>query len=106
VDFTRRRRASGYEVTPFKREFWGKKAWHNQQERRRLSLLCRLVFEGGYALKTKTGSVHVNTLEGFFSVFKRGMIGTYQHVSAEHSTAIPLSLISARIPAKRWALTT
>ncbi len=39
---------------------------------------------GEYARKTETGSVHVNTLEGFFSVFKRGMIGTYQHVSAEH----------------------
>jgi transposase-like protein len=39
---------------------------------------------GEYARKTKTGSVHVNTLEGFFSVFKRGMIGTYQHVSHEH----------------------
>jgi transposase-like protein len=28
--------------------------------------------------------VHVNTLEGFFSVFKRGMIGTYQHVESQH----------------------
>jgi transposase-like protein len=28
--------------------------------------------------------VHVNTVEGYFSVFKRGMIGTYQHVSAHH----------------------
>jgi transposase-like protein len=39
---------------------------------------------GEYARKGKTGVVHVNSLEGFFSVFKRGMIGTYQHVSAEH----------------------
>jgi len=28
--------------------------------------------------------VHVNTAEGFFSVFKRGMIGTYQHVESQH----------------------
>ncbi|HEV2561104.1 MAG TPA: IS1595 family transposase [Rhizomicrobium sp.] len=28
--------------------------------------------------------VHVNTLEGFFSVFKRGMVGTYQKVSEAH----------------------
>jgi transposase-like protein len=28
--------------------------------------------------------VHVNTLEGFFSVFKRGMIGTYQNVESQH----------------------
>ena len=39
---------------------------------------------GEYARKTDTGTVHVNSLEGFFSVFKRGMIGTYQHVSGEH----------------------
>ena len=30
------------------------------------------------------GDVHVNTLEGYFSVFKRGMIGTYQKVSETH----------------------
>jgi hypothetical protein len=30
------------------------------------------------------GSVHTNTLEGFFSVFKRGIIGVYQHVDAKH----------------------
>ena len=39
---------------------------------------------GEYARKTDKGSVHVNTLEGFFSVFKRGMIGTYQRVSETH----------------------
>jgi hypothetical protein len=39
---------------------------------------------GPYARKTDGGVVHVNSLEGFFSVFKRGMIGTFQHVSAEH----------------------
>src|SRR5205085_2656271 len=30
------------------------------------------------------GDVHTNTLEGFFSVFKRGLIGVYQHVNAKH----------------------
>lgn len=30
------------------------------------------------------GDVHTNTLEGFFSIFKRGMIGIYQHVSTKH----------------------
>lgn len=39
---------------------------------------------GEYARKSGDTSVHVNTLEGFFSVFKRGMIGTYQHVSEAH----------------------
>ncbi len=28
--------------------------------------------------------VHTNTLEGFFSVFKRSMVGTYQHCGEQH----------------------
>ena len=28
--------------------------------------------------------VHTNTLEGFFSVFKRGMVGVYQHCGEQH----------------------
>jgi transposase-like protein len=30
------------------------------------------------------GSVHTNTIEGYFSIFKRGMKGTYQHCSPKH----------------------
>lgn len=30
------------------------------------------------------GDVHVNTLEGYFSIFKRGMKGTYQHCAEKH----------------------
>ncbi|MSP98442.1 MAG: IS1595 family transposase [Betaproteobacteria bacterium] len=30
------------------------------------------------------GNVHSNTVEGFFSIFKRGIYGVYQHVSAAH----------------------
>ncbi|MBT3071680.1 IS1595 family transposase [Rhodomicrobium sp. Az07] len=30
------------------------------------------------------GSVHVNTLEGYFSIFKRGMKGVYQHCDEKH----------------------
>jgi transposase-like protein len=30
------------------------------------------------------GDVHTNTLEGFFSVFKRGIVGVYQHVDSKH----------------------
>jgi transposase-like protein len=30
------------------------------------------------------GDVHTNTLEGFFSVFKRGLVGIYQHMSVQH----------------------
>jgi hypothetical protein len=28
--------------------------------------------------------VHTNTLKGFFSVFRRGMVGTYQHCGEQH----------------------
>ena len=30
------------------------------------------------------GDVHTNTVEGVFSVFKRGMKGTYQHCAEKH----------------------
>lgn len=30
------------------------------------------------------GDAHTNTLEGFFSVFKRGLIGVYQHIDQRH----------------------
>ena len=30
------------------------------------------------------GDVHTNTIEGYFSVFKRGMKGTYQHCGRQH----------------------
>lgn len=30
------------------------------------------------------GDVHTNTVEGYFSVFKRGMFGTYQHCGEQH----------------------
>ena len=30
------------------------------------------------------GDAHTNTIEGFFSIFKRGVVGTYHHISATH----------------------
>lgn len=30
------------------------------------------------------GGAHTNTIEGYFSIFKRGMIGIYQHCSSRH----------------------
>jgi hypothetical protein len=32
----------------------------------------------------KRGDVHTNTLEGYFSIFKRGLVGTYQHMDKKH----------------------
>ena len=37
-----------------------------------------------YVRQSDSGPVHTNTLEGFFSVFKRGMVGTYQHCGEQH----------------------
>jgi hypothetical protein len=30
------------------------------------------------------GDVHTNTIEGYFSILKRGIAGVYHHVSAQH----------------------
>lgn len=35
-------------------------------------------------LKYARGDVHTNTAENFFSIFKRGVIGTYHHLSEAH----------------------
>ena len=38
--------------------------------------------------------VHTNTIEGYFSVFKRGMKGVYQHCGKQHLHRYLLSSIS------------
>ncbi len=30
------------------------------------------------------GDAHTNTIEGYFAILKRGIIGTYHHVSEQH----------------------
>jgi transposase-like protein len=40
--------------------------------------------KGEYVRYTKGGAVHTNTVEGVFSIFRRGMIGTYQHCGEQH----------------------
>lgn len=40
--------------------------------------------KGEYARSENGVTISINSLEGFFSVFKRGMFGTYQRVSAYH----------------------
>jgi transposase-like protein len=39
---------------------------------------------GGEYVRLSDRSVHTNTIEGFFSIFKRGMKGVYQHCSKQH----------------------
>ena len=46
-----------------------------QAQRRGIRALRR---SGGYA------TIHTNTVEGYFSIFKRGMKGVYQHCSEKH----------------------
>jgi transposase-like protein len=47
-------------------------------------------FDGGHYTITHNkreyvkGDIHTNTAEGFFSIFKRGMTGIYQHCDAKH----------------------
>lgn len=37
-----------------------------------------------FARDGETGRVHTNTAEGYFSLFKRGLVGTYHHISPAH----------------------
>jgi transposase-like protein len=37
-----------------------------------------------YVRYTDKGAIHTNTVEGFFSIFKRGMKGIYQHCGEQH----------------------
>ena len=37
-----------------------------------------------YGRRDKSGHWHSNTVENFFSIFKRGIIGVYHHVSEAH----------------------
>lgn len=47
-------------------------------------------FKGGHGTVKHThheyvrGSIHTNTVEGYYSIFKRGMKGIYQHCSEKH----------------------
>jgi transposase-like protein len=40
--------------------------------------------KGEYVRYTKGAKIHTNTVEGAFSIFRRGMVGTYQHCGEQH----------------------
>jgi ISXO2-like transposase domain len=40
--------------------------------------------KSGEYVRAKDRFVHTNTVEGFFSIFKRGMKGIYQHCGKQH----------------------
>ena len=37
-----------------------------------------------FARDSNNGRVFTNTAEGYFSLFKRGLVGTYQHMGSQH----------------------
>ncbi|MDE8345326.1 MAG: IS1595 family transposase [Acidocella sp.] len=37
-----------------------------------------------FARDSNNGRVHTNSAEGYFSIFKRGLVGTYQHIGEQH----------------------
>lgn len=37
-----------------------------------------------FARDSNRGRVHINTAEGYFGLFKRGLVGTYQHIDERH----------------------
>jgi transposase-like protein len=39
---------------------------------------------GEYVRKEGARSIHTNTIEGYFSIFKRGVYGTFHHISKQH----------------------
>lgn len=40
--------------------------------------------KGEYVPYEGTNTIHTNTVEGFYSIFKRGMKGVYQHCAEHH----------------------
>src|SRR5450432_2045655 len=40
--------------------------------------------EWGYTDRKTGAKININSAEGYYSVFKRGMIGIYQHCSEKH----------------------
>ena len=81
--------ATRYNVLPIIRENIAKEARVITDEAARYKSLGR-EFEGGHEAVTHSageyvrGDVTTNTVESFFSVFKRGMRGVYQHCSERH----------------------
>jgi hypothetical protein len=39
---------------------------------------------GEYSRREDAKVIHINTVEGYFSILKRGIVGTFHHVSRGH----------------------
>ena len=55
-----------------------------KRQPRQLSPMSTKHSAGEYARRESDVVVHSNTIEGVFSVFKRGMVGVYQHCGEAH----------------------
>jgi hypothetical protein len=78
-------------VAPIVRENVAKEARLMTDEARHYIRLGREFAEHGVVnhkadeyVSREDPTIHTNTIEGYFSIFKRGMIGTYQHCGKQH----------------------
>jgi transposase-like protein len=80
--------ASASSIAPIVRENISREARMMTDEARYYTVIGREVASHQTVDHSKEewarGEVHTNTLEGYFSVFKRGMKGVYQHCSEKH----------------------
>jgi hypothetical protein len=60
-------------ITPFTAEVCKKNKYTDHES-------CTAHSRGEYS----RGNAHTNTIEGYFSIFKRGMIGTYHKCGEQH----------------------
>ena len=49
-----------------------------------MSLRRTKLSEHAAGIRTARATIHTNTVEGYFSIFKRGMKGVYQHCGEKH----------------------
>jgi hypothetical protein len=61
--------------------------------------------EYGYYDRETGANINTNTVEGYYSIFKRGMIGVYQHCGEQHLHRY-LAEFDFRYSASNSALTT
>ena len=76
-------------LVPIQRENIAKEATVYTDEAGQYRSLGRVFADHDYVRHSadqwaKPGGIHTNTIEGYFSIFKRGMKGVYQYCSKKH----------------------
>lgn len=76
------------EITPILSENIAKEATIYTDEAKHYNDLAAMFADHDFVSHSKgeygRGTVHTNTIEGYFSIFKRGMKGVYQHCAKRH----------------------